>query len=245
VWKVVNPPSREAEDRRHLHREIMKLTQERTARGNRIHGLLATQGVKLSLSRHFLDRLSQAQRWDGSPLGPGLRHRVEREWSRRERVIQEIEELEAERRTRLREDRSDPALEQIRALLRFKGIGIKSSWLFVMEFFSWRAFENQKQVGALAGFAPTPFQSGESSTSPGIEKAGNAWVRTMATEIAWSWIRFQPDTEITRWFNERFANAGKRARRRGIVAVARKVLIVLWRYLEYGEVPEGAVLNGG
>lgn len=245
VWSVVNVPSMEAEDRRQLHRELATLTEERTERTNRIKSLLATQGLRFELAGDFAERLQEVRLWDGSPLPRELRGRLEREWARRERVAEEIEALEAERRQRLRTVMDDSALGQVRALMTLRGIGIKSSWLFVMEFFSWRQFRNQKEVGSLAGLAPTPNQSSEEDQSPGIEKAGNVWVRQMATEIAWSWVRNQPDSEITRWFERRFAQAGKRGRRRGITAVARKVLVALWRYLEDGVIPEGAVLNGG
>lgn len=245
VWSVVHVPSVEAEDRRHLHREIATLTEERKERTNRIKSLLATQGVRLELARDFPERLREVRLWDGSALPPELHGRLEREWERRESVVEEIEALEAERLRRLRTADDDHALEQVQALMEFRGIGIKSSWLFVMEFFSWRNFTKAKQVGALAGLAPTPNQSGEVDQSPGIEKAGNVRVRRMATEIAWSWVRFQPNTAITHWFQRRFAHAGKRARRRGITAVARKVLVAFWRYLEFGEIPEGAVLSDG
>ena len=206
---------------------------------------MAIQGVRLRLTRHFPERLREVRLWDDSELPPELRARLERKWVRRQRVVDEIEALEAERLERLRTVSNEPALEQVRGLMKLRGIGIKSSRLFVMEFFSWRDFGNQKEVGSLAGLAPTPNQSGEEDQSPGIEKAGNVWVRAMATEIAWSWIRNQPDSEITRWFERRFANAGKRARRRGITAVARKVLVALWRYPDDGVIPEGAVLKGG
>lgn len=245
VWSVVNVPSREAEDRRWLHREIETLTAERTERSNRIKSLLATQGVELRLGRDFDARLAEVRLWDGAPLGPELRARLSREWVRLRRVQEDLKALEAERRERLEAVRDDPVLDQVRDLMELRGIGLKSAWLFVMEFFSWREFKNRREVGGLAGVAAAPNQSGEGDQSPGIDKAGNRWVRRMATEIAWSWVRYQPNSEITRWFNRRYAKAGKRARRRGIVAVARKVLVALWRYLEHGEIPEGAVLNGG
>lgn len=245
VWSVVHVPSREAEDRRWLHREIEILTDERTERSNRIKSLLATQGLELPLTPGFPARLAAARLWDGTPLGSELQARLEREWVRLETVRQELRALEAARRERLRTAVDDPALDQVRALMKLRGVGMKSAWLFVMEFFSWRAFNNRKEVGALAGLAAAPNQSGEEDHSPGIEKAGNRWVRRMANEIAWSWIRHQPDSHITRWFQQRYAHAGKRARRRGIVAVSRRVLVALWRYLEYGEIPDGAVLHGG
>lgn len=243
VWKVVHVPSPEAEDRRHLHREIWTLTHERTERTNRIKSLLATQGVALELRADFPRQLREVALPDSRPLGAELRARLEREWVRRQSVIEEINALEAERRARLRNANGDPALEQVRALMALRGIGLRSAWLFVMEFFAWRNFKNRRQVGALAGLAPASYQSGEDDRAPGIDKAGNVRVRTMATEIAWSWIRHQPDSSITQWFERRFAHAGKRARRRGITAVARKLLIALWRYLDHGVVPDGAVFN--
>lgn len=244
TWSVVNVPNREDEDRRQLHRELEVLIKERTARTNRIKGLLITQGIKLELGPDFVERLSEVRLWDGAPLPSDLRARLEREWLRWRSVVEEIEALEAEREHRLKERTDDPALEQVRQLTALKAIGLKSAWLFVMEFFAWRDFNNRKEVGGLSGLVPSPYDSGEKETTPGIDKAGNARVRTMAVEIAWNWIRYQPDSVITRWFKRRFAQGGKRARRRGIVAVARKLLVALWRYLEYGEIPEGAVLNG-
>lgn len=243
VWRVVHVPSPEAEDRRHLHREIWTLTQERTERTNRIKSLLATQGLALPLGADFLPQLREVRVLGGRPLGSELRARLEREWVRRDSVVKEIHALEAERRARVRHADGDPALEQVRALMAFRGIGLRSAWLFVMEFFAWRHFRNRREVGALGGLAPASYQSGTDDRSPGIDKAGNVWVRTMAIEIAWSWIRHQPDSAITQWFNRRFAHAGSRARRRGITAVARKLLVALWRYLDHGVVPDGAVFK--
>jgi len=160
---------------------------------------------------------------------------------RRQSVVEEIKAQDAERRRRKEEETDDPALKQIRQLMTLKRIGLKSAWVFVMEFFARRDFNNRREV---AGLAPMPFDSGEEERTPGIEKAGNEGVRTMAVEIAWNFIRHQPKSKITRWFEGRFAKAGKRARRRGIVAVARRILVASWHYLEHGEIPEGAVLNG-
>ena len=112
-----------------------------------------------------------------------------------------------------------------------------------MEFFAWRGFRNGREIGALSGLAGTPYQSGESARELGISKAGNAYVRTLAIELAWRWLRYQPESEISRWYERRFGQGGSRMRRIGIVAVARKILVKLWRYLETGEIPEGAVLK--
>lgn len=244
AWSVVNPPSREAEDRRHLHREVRQLIQERTARTNRIQSLLALHGLKLELGPEFPERLEEARLWDGEQVPPDLRARLEREWGRRKRVSEEIRALDAEREKRLRKADGDPALEKIRRLIQLKGIGLRSAWVFVMEFFAWRDFDNGKQIGALSGLVDAPNQSGTSLRGRGMEKAGNTRVRTMAVQIAWNWLRHQPESRITRWFEERYAEAGPAARKRGIGGVARRLLIALWRYLEYGEIPEGAVLSG-
>ena len=112
-----------------------------------------------------------------------------------------------------------------------------------MEFFGWRDFQNGKQIGGLAGLTPTPHQSGDLRRELGIDKAGNKRVRWMAIEAAWSWIRFQPNSALSRWYDERFAHGGARMRKIGIVAVARKLLVALWRYLETGVLPEGAELK--
>jgi transposase len=137
----------------------------------------------------------------------------------------------------------EASIEQVRRLLKLKGIGVNSAWVYVMEFFSWREFRNRRELGSLSGLAPTPYASGESSHERGISKAGNRPVRAMAIEIAWSWLRNQPESQLSRWYDRRFAKGGSRIRRIGIVALARKLLIALWKYLEYGTLPEGAQLK--
>ena len=127
--------------------------------------------------------------------------------------------------------------------MTLRGIGVTSSWKFVMEFFGWRNFKNQKEIGALSGLTPTPYDSGGSLREQGISKAGNKRIRTLAVEMAWVWIRFQPQSKLSRWYRERFEGGGRRTRKIGIVALARRLLIALWRYLEYGLVPEGARLK--
>jgi transposase len=154
----------------------------------------------------------------------------------------QIRQLEGERAEALRTD-SSPAVELVRRLVRLRGIGVNSGWLYVMEFFGWRQFRNRREVGGLAGLTPTPYQSGEASREQGIGKAGNRYIRAMAIEIAWGWLRFQPESALSRWYQERFGGGSSRIRRIGIVALARRLLVELWRYLETGAVPEGAVLT--
>jgi transposase len=239
VWSVVNVPSVEAEDKRHLHRELSTLKVDRTRHINRIKGLLVGQGVRLAVKGNFLNELESAYLWDGSPLPSGLRARVKQEYASLQFVQQQIKTLEAERRQLIRTS-SDPCVEKVRRLMRLKGIGENSAWLFVMEFFGWREFHNRREVGALAGLTPTPYQSGDESREQGISKAGNRPIRAMAIEIAWGWLRHQPQSDLSRWFQERFGHGSKRMRKIGIVALARKLLVAWWRYLAFGEVPAGA-----
>jgi transposase len=242
VWRVVHVPSIEAEDLRHLHRQLLTFKRDRTRYICRIKGLLATQGVNVPIHIDFLDTLAAARMWDGTALPSGLCTRVEREYASLRYVEQHIKELEAER-MELIETSKHPSIEKVRQLMRLRAIGPNGAWLFVMEFFGWRQFRNRREVGGLSGLTPTPYQSGEESREQGISKAGNQQVRAMAIEIAWCWLRYQPDSELTLWFYEKFGNGGKRMRKVGIVALARKLLVALWRYLETGEIPAGAQLK--
>ncbi len=140
-------------------------------------------------------------------------------------------------------DKQEPDLHQVEQLQTLRGIGPESSWVMVREFFGWREFKNRKEVGSLAGFSPTPYRSGTEIVEQGISKAGNKRIRAVCVELAWSWLRHQPKSKLSQWFEARFAHGGKRARKVGIVAVARRLLIELWRYLQTGAVPEGAELK--
>jgi len=186
----------------------------------------------------FLAKLEATRMWDGRPLPPGVRARVEREYAALQYVQEQIKQLEKERKE-LIETSEEASVEQVRQLMKLRAIGPNSAWLFVMEFFGWREFRNRREVGALAGLTPTPYQSGEESREQGISKAGNRWVRGMAIEIAWCWLRYQPESELTLWFDRKFGDS-KRTRKIGIVALARRLMIALWRYLEMGEIPAGA-----
>jgi transposase len=239
VWCVVHVPSVEAEDNRHLHRVMKTFKSDRTRHVNRLKGLLVGQGVRLAVNANFQERVDRVRLWNGEPIPPGLQARLQREFAGFQFVDGQIKALEAKRRELLRTS-EDPSVEQVRRLLRLRGIGENSAWLFVMEFFAWRKFRSRRQVGGLAGLTPTPYQSSEQSREQGIDKSGNSPVRSVAIEIAWGWLRHQPDSELSLWFQKRFGHGSKRLRKIGIVAVARKLLIALWRYLEYGEVPAGA-----
>ena len=245
AFSVLCVPSPEDEDARHLHRDLKSLKQERTRLTNRIKSLLATQRPDVEvlgpaeLLRLDVDKLPD---WDGKPLLEGFKMRLSASLARLELTHRQILAAERARALAIRESDA-PVWELVRLLMTLKGIGENSAVVFVMEFFGWRKFQNRRQVGALAGLAPTPFQSGKLCRELGITKAGNRLVRSVAVEIAWSWLRLQPTSELSRWFAERFAAGGPRARKVGITAVARKILILLWRYTETGELPEGVELK--
>jgi transposase len=241
VWSVVKIPSVAIEDYRQLNRELIALKMERTQHINRIKGLLVAQGKTIAVNSSFEANLVKLRLWDGRQLSPYMRQRLEREYQRMQQIEAQVKEIDDLRDDILRTSQ-DPAIEQVRHLIKLKGIGINSAWLFVMEFFAWREFRNRREVGALAGLTPMHNQSGETSRDRGISKAGNCFVRGMVIEIAWGWVYHQPHAKSSQWFRDRYANASKRMRRIGIVAVARRLLIDLWRYLETGEIPEGAVL---
>jgi len=242
LWSVVRVPTVEQEDSRQLHRDLVALRGERTRHINRIKGLLASYGVRMAIRRDFLDRLETKRLWDGRPVPLGLRRRLVREYERFEMVNRQIDEVKAERADLVKTSESSD-VEMVRQLLDLRGIGPNSAWLYVMEFFGWRQFRNRREVGALAGLTPTPHQSGDEAWERGISKAGNRYIRSMAIQIAWAWLRWQPESKLSRWYQERFANGSPRLRRIGIVALARKLLVDLWRYLQHGVIPEGAELK--
>lgn len=242
VWGVVRVPSQAQEDARHLHRELRTLRQERTRLINRIKGLLASQGVDGRMGRRgLLEPLEAVRTWDGSPLPEGLGQRLRLEMERYAFVRRQVLSLEAQAKRMVRKS-SEGAVAAIRRLASLRAIGRDGAMLLVREF-GWRDFRNRRQVGALAGLTPTPFQSGQSFREGGISRAGNRHVRGIIVDLAWSWLRRQPDSELSRWYRRRFAAGNSRLRRIGIVAMARKLLIALWRFWAQGKMPAGALLK--
>ena len=141
------------------------------------------------------------------------------------------------------EAETDPAVAKAVQLFTLRGIGVNTAWLYSMEFFSWRAFRNGKAVGSLAGLTPTPKDSGKRYREQGIGKDGSRHIRGSAIELAWSWLRFQPESELSKWYERRFGSGSRRIRKIGIVALARKLLVALWRFLETAVLPAGAELK--
>jgi transposase len=243
VWSVVRVPTLAQEDQRQLHRELGMLKGEQTRHVNRVRAYLACQGIALpSVTAGLPKLLPTLHLPDGRLLSeacPQLCQRVLREHDRLERVREQIAELEKQRDRVIREGKA-PAAAPARKLMRLRGIGAASAYALAQELEGRGSF-TRRQLGGLAGLCPSKYQSGDSDHDRGISKAGNRRLRTLMVELGWSWVRFQGGSVLTQWFVRRFAGGGKRLRKIGIVGLARKLLIALWRYLSSGQEPPGAV----
>jgi transposase len=243
VCSMVRAPSAEDEDRRRLTRERGTLLTERIQHTNRIKGLLGGQGVGdyNPLRRDRFERLEELRTGDGRELPPMLKEEIHRELDRIVLVTTQLAAVERARDTVIRseaEERTNPAA----LLLRLKGMGPEFASLLWLESL-FRSFGNRRQVAAYGGLAPSPWQSGSVERDQGISKSGNRRLRKTMIELAWFWLRHQPDSALSRWFQTRVGAGKGRIRRIAIVALARKLLVALWRYVTQGVVPEGAVFK--
>jgi transposase len=242
VWAVVQVPPPAVEDARHASRSLTTLQAERTRYRNRIHSLLALHGVeRRRLDARFPERLQAARDWAGAPLGPELQARVLETW----RLLQAVE---TERRTRRRAERARVAAAQTPAgavaqrLTRLRGVAARAATILADELLT-RDLRNRRQVGALSGLVSAPYASGTQHHDQGLMPSGLPAVRRVAVQLAWGWLRYQPTSALSLWYARRFGRGGAGLRRVGIVAVARRLMIALWRYVTTGVVPEGAVLK--
>jgi len=241
VWSVLHVPEEEDEDSRRLHREIQRLKKERTGHTNRIKSLLVLHGISMEIRKSFAGDVDKVVMWNGEPLPSRIKEEIIRQYRRYELTRQQLQALEQEKKEALKQERESS--KKVLTLQNLKGIGSVSSWDLVHEFFGWRQFKNGKEVGAASGLAPTPYDSGGSQSEQGIGKSGNRRVRALMTEVGWYWLMHQPGSKLSRWYMERYGQGSKRMRRIGIVALARKLLIALWKYLEKGIIPEGATVK--
>lgn len=243
VCSMVPVPTEADEDERRSVREREELVAERVALVNRISAILATLGVQgydpRRLDRRRLDGLRTAL---GDPLPPRARARIERVLDRLELVLAQLAELERRRDAVLDEAVPGAAERMIQRLVRLRGVGVQSATLLVREAFV-RPFADGKALGAYAGLCPTPYGSGATEREQGIGKAGNARLRTAMVELAWIWQRYQPGSAVVAWFRGRLGGAARRTRMVMVVALARKLLVALWRFATQGVLPEGAALK--
>ena len=244
TWSVVRVPSEEDEGRRRLHRNEERLKKERKQHLVRMKSLLVLNGVSV---RRLPKDWAAVRDWAGRPLPAELVRELEQEQERLDVVVAQLKELEQARRKRLRAAKNGPNAPATECwalkLASVKGVGEDTAWRLSHEFFGWREFNNRREVGGAAGLTGSPYSSGDSQRDQGISKAGNKRVRHLMTELAWRWLRFQPESQLAQWYEKRFGGGTKRARRVGIVALARKLLIALWRYGAQGVVPDGVSIK--
>lgn len=244
VLSVVHVPSLEDEDRKRRNRERDRLKKERTAHTNRIKGLLHAQGIRDAhpMMRGFIAALEDMRTGDGRPLPMRLKEEIMREHARLSLVDQQMRQLEAKSAAEVKAAAPGSVEARIQQLIDLRSLGLISAQGLVNEAF-YRSFDNRRQVGAYFGLTGTPFNSGDSERDQGISKAGNSRARQLACEIGWLWLRNQPDSELSRWFRVRVGDSKGRIKRIMIVALTRKLMVALWRYLTTGMVPAGAVLK--
>jgi transposase len=239
VWSEVHVPTVAAEAARHVSRERTALTQEQTRLTNQLRGWLATWGAALPRRRPS-GWWTTVRDGAGLPLPVEVQTRVARAEARRAVLDAQVAEIEAQQQAAVTTAAPTSALPQ---LVQLKGVATTSASVLLDEGLVWRAFRNRREMGGFLGFAPTPYNSGESTREQGISRAGNNRLQTISIQLAWNWVRWQPQSALAQWYRDRFGT-GTRARRIGIVAVARKLVIALWRYVTTGVVPAGAVLKG-
>ncbi len=243
VCSMVRVPTPEQEDAKRPHRERQHLVQERVRVENRIEALLFAQGIRKRPSLRTWSRsLDELRTGDGRALPPLLRAELDRLRRRLSLLLEMIRELEAEQAEALTTPAKDSAGQQIAALQRIRGIGPNFSAVLVREVF-YRDFENRRQLASYVGIAPTPHQSGEMDRDRHISRAGNPRARTTLVQLAWLWLRYQPGSDLASWFRERVGVLQGRTWRIAIVALARKLLIALWRYVATGVIPAGVTLG--
>jgi transposase len=238
VWSEVRVPTEAEEAARHVSRERTTLTQDQTRLVNQMRGWLATWGTTLPVPRQGA-WWTTVRDWAGAALPVEVQARLARAEARLAGLTAQIAELEAQQQAVVTASAPSTAVRQ---LVRLKGVATTSASVLLDEGLVWRAFRNRRQIGGLLGFAPTPYDSGESKREQGISRAGNARLQTISIQLAWNWVRWQPQSTLTQWYQANFGK-GKRARRIGIVALARKLVIALWRYVTTGVVPAGAIVK--
>jgi transposase len=238
VWSEVRVPTVAEEAARHVSRERTTLTQDHTRLVNQMRGWLATWGATLPARRRGAWWMT-VRDWAGAALPADVQARLARAEGRLQALEAQIAELDAQQHAAVK---TAPPTSAMRQLVRLKGVATTSAAVLLDEGLVWRAFRNRRQIGGLLGFAPTPYDSGERAREQGISRAGNARLQAISIQLAWNWVRWQPHSALTTWYRTHFGK-GKRARRIGIVALARKLVIALWRYVTSGVVPDGAIVK--
>ena len=241
AFSAVRVPTEEQEAELRTHRERSRLVKERNAHRARVKSLFALHGIAAGNPARVV--ITDLRDWQGQPLAGPWVTELEREQARLRLVEEQIKSIEQQQTAGLAETPT-PALQKAAKLCRLKAVGPQSGWLLSHECFGWRTFANRKHLGSFAGLTGTPYDSGQTLREQGISKAGSGRVRTTMIELAWGWVRWQPGSALTHWFIDHYVRGGtSRSKRKGIVALARKLLIALWKYVEWDVLPEGAMLR--
>lgn len=241
AFSVVRVPNEAQESDMRMHRERERLVKERTEHRARMKSLLVLHGIVVGNPATVV--LDELRDWDGNSLAGPWIVELKREQQRLCLVEEQLKGIEQQQATALVEGKTT-AEQKARKLSQLKAVGVQSSWLLSYECFAWRTFANRKHLGSFAGLTGTPYDSGDTLREQGISKAGSGRVRTTMIELAWGWVRWQRDSALTHWFIDRYVRGGtSRSKRKGIVALARKLLVALWKYVEQDLVPEGAILK--
>jgi transposase len=247
VARAVQIPTVEEEDAKRIERERKHLVEQRTRIVGRIKGLLALHGIRTSgkgISKRLSGTLDTIRTGDGRPLPPFLRQDIERMLQHHDFINHQIAEAEADRKTALTNNASSfPHREKVLRLATLGAVGETTASVLVSEVYH-RSFETRRHLASFIGLAPSPYSSGEVTRDRGINKAGTKLARQTLVELAWFWLRYQPNSMLTRWYHKRFGDKGMRGRKVGIVALARRLAIALWRFVEHGVIPEGATVKG-
>lgn len=254
--RMIRIPDADDEDARNLNRELRTIKTEKTQHTNRIKSLLTAQGVTdVTIDRHFESFLQRTRTGDGRPLESMLKARLLREFIRLQLAVEQIRTLQMEQAAMLRRAAKEVENTEKQCwkanrqshlaywLHELAGIGPVTAWTLATEVFAWRDIANRRQLAALAGLTPTPHDSGGQEREQGISKSGRGEIRTLMIEIAWGWLQFQPQSKLARWYRQKFADGTKRSRKIGIVALARKLLVALGKYVRQGVIPEGATMS--
>lgn len=238
VWREVRVPTVAEEAARQVSRERTALTQEQTRIVNQMRGWVATWGAVVPARRRGA-WWTAVRDWADAPLPAEVQARLARAEAHLAVIGEQITALETQQQAAVT---AAVPTSAVRRLVQLRGVATTSASVLLDEGLVWRAFRNRREIGGLLGFAPTPYNSGDSEREQGISRAGNARLQAISIQLAWNWIQWQPDSALTRWYLANFGK-GKRARRIGIVAVARKLVIALWRYVTTGVVPAGALVK--
>jgi transposase len=241
AFSAVRVPTVEQESQLRVHRERERLVKEHTGHRGRMKSLLALHAIEVSNPARM--SIEDLRDWEGKPLPGLLLQELKREQQRLCMVEEQLKSIEKQQESALAQPQTQ-GQQKARKLCQLKSVGTQGGWTLSHECFAWRTFANRKHLGSFAGLTGTPFDSGETLREQGISKAGSGRVRTTMIELAWGWVRWQPDSILTKWFVDHYVRGGtSRSKRKGIVALARKLLVAMWKFVELDVIPEGAILK--